>query len=57
MEKMLIDPDSKLPVGSIVKNAKGEYGMIGYKFLLRLPREKAEKLLADLAGGKEPTPG
>jgi hypothetical protein len=48
MEKMIIDPDSKLPVGSIVKNHKGEYGMIGYRFLLRLPKEKAERLLAEL---------
>jgi hypothetical protein len=45
---MLVDPDSRLPLGSIIKDEKGEYAMIGYKKVCSLSKEHAEALLVKL---------
>jgi hypothetical protein len=44
-KKLEIDPDSGMPVGSIIKNYYGEYGMIAYRKVVRLTKEQAEELI------------
>lgn len=43
-----VDPDSGLPVGTIIQNAKGEYGVIGYRQVIRITKEKLDELLRSL---------
>jgi hypothetical protein len=47
-KKLEIDRDSGKPVGSIVKNCKGEYGMILQGAVRRLTKEQAEQLVAEM---------
>jgi hypothetical protein len=44
-KKLVIDPDSGLPVGSIVANARGQYGVIEYRKVRYLTKEEADELL------------
>lgn len=46
-EKLQIDPDSKLPIGSVIKNHKGEYGVIGFRRVVRVTKDEAEKIIAE----------
>lgn len=39
-----IDPHSGLPIGSIIRNHKGEYGVVDYKSVIRITEEQANKL-------------
>jgi hypothetical protein len=47
-QKLEIDRDSGKPVGSIVKNWKGEYGMILQGKVKRLTKEEAEQLISEM---------
>lgn len=42
-----LDPVSKLPIGSIIQNHKGEYGMVLYKRVIVITEELAKKLIAE----------
>jgi hypothetical protein len=44
--ELLRDPDSGLPLGSIVKNHRGEYGVIGHRKVLRVTKKEAEALMS-----------
>ncbi len=44
--KLLRDPDSGLPLGTIVQNQKGEYAAIGHRKVLRVTKEEAEALMS-----------
>lgn len=39
-----IDPVSGLPVGTIIQNHKGEFGVVGFECVIRISKEKAEQL-------------
>jgi hypothetical protein len=43
--EIIIDPDSKLPVGSIIENHKGEFGVIVCGGVVLITKQEAEKLL------------
>jgi hypothetical protein len=42
---LVIDPDSNLPVGTIVRNSEGRYGVIEYKGVVLITEETARELL------------
>ena len=44
--ELLRDPDSGLPLGSIVKNHRGQYAVIGYRKVLRVTKQEAEALMS-----------
>lgn len=43
-QKLKLDPDSGLPLGSIIKNHKGELGIVGFRTVIRITEEEAEEL-------------
>jgi hypothetical protein len=45
---VVIDPDSKLPIGTIIRNSNGQYGIIDHKAVVLISEEKAEELLKQL---------
>jgi hypothetical protein len=45
---LVIDPDSKLPIGTIIRNAKGQYAIVDYKAVVLISEEKAAELLKGL---------
>lgn len=43
-----IDPDSGLPIGSVIRNHKGEYGVVDYKGVHRITEKQRDELLREL---------
>lgn len=47
-----IDPTSGLPLGSVIKNHKGEYGVIGFNSVIRVSEKVAKEIMAEAEGQK-----
>jgi hypothetical protein len=50
-----IDPDSRLPLGTIIKNRRGEYGLIDFRRVIKISKEEAEQLMRFGIAGKKKT--
>lgn len=42
-----VDPDSGLPIGTIVRNKKGDYGMIAHRRVIYIEPRAAESFIAE----------
>lgn len=46
-----MDPDSGLPIGTIIRNVKGEYGVVGYREIIRVTDEQVAQLKREFPQG------